>query len=741
MNPRKNIFFRIQGISLKLKLLIPFLFFAFTGTTILTIISTTSQQNLIKNEEKSIMLHRYKHFIETISQKELQSLSIASSIAEIPETGQLLFMRNRDQLLENLSPVYEKLKKNYNISQFHFYVKPGTSFLRLHKPEIYGDKMEPHRKTVFISLRDGKSSACLERGATGLGIRGVSPVYYDGNIVGSIGIGYSFGKAFVDDFQKRWGTNAALYDINEHGLYELIASSGDLTLTNITSLYAGSQQDKKPVILISPNKYPDRSIIIGPVLDCFGKEVALIALNEDRSAIIQRLSDTKNLMMQIGLAGIIISFLLIYFVVYLFIKPIREIVHEAQDIALGKRESRLEEKPPDEIGELTKTLNTMLEALKQRRMEIERYARTLEKRVKERTFELVASEEKYRTVVENVPLVVYRILKDGTTEFVNSYLTENIGYSIEEAVSDKRFWRDKIASEDPAAFHTIRETCFTKGEDCRLDHPLRAKDGRMLHFITHAIPSKDENGEVKWVDGFMLDITELKKLQERALQTEEIRTLGEISARMAHEIRNPLSAAGGFARRLRDNLKEDDPNKRLAVIIVEEVAKLEEFVKGLLATITPFELTYSEIDLNQLILGSINKLKHLLESRELEIITVLDADLPRFQADYERIKQAIENILKHAAVSVPFGKRISISSYLEDSKAVVEISHEMLHLSDDDIEQFFFPHIEPKIEESVLDLPLAKIIVHRHGGRIDLMRGEQDILNMNIKIPVLQEKI
>lgn len=739
MTVKKNILYRIQGISLKLKLLIPFLFFAFAGTTILTIISTTSQQNIIRNEEKNMMLHHYRHFIETLKQKESQSLSIASTIAEIPEVKHLLLMKKRNELYNHLAPVYEELKKNYNISQFHFHIPPGISFLRFHKPDKYGDKVESYRKTVSLALEQGESSSCLEKGATGFGIRGVSPVYNNGEIVGSIGIGYSFGKAFLDDFQKSWGINAALYSINKQVEYELIASTGDLAIPDISSLYTSKKEDTKPVILLSPGEYPDRSIIIGPVMDCYGNKVALITLNTDRSEIIQRLSRTRSLMIAIGFAVMLISFLFTFIVVDLFIKSIREIVDETRDITLGKRESRLEVKPSDEVGKLSKSLNDMLEALRQRRIEIEAYAKTLEKRVEARTFALVASEEKYRTLVENVPLIVYRVLKDGTTEFVNSYLTENTGYEIEEVIGDKYFWRDKICSEAPAAFNTIYKTCVEKGEDCRIDHPVRAKDGRMLYFITHAIPSKDEGGEVKWIDGFMLDITELKRLQERAIQTEEIRTLGEISARMAHEIRNPLSAAGGFARRLRDALKNDDQNKKLANIIVEEVAKLEKFVKGLLATITPFDLTYSEIDLNKVILDSIINLSHLLKSRKLEVITVLDSDLPGFQADYERIKQSIENIIKHAAVSAPQEESIAISSSTDGQKAVVEISHKMPHLSDDDIEQFFFPHIEPEIEESVLDLPLAKIIIHRHGGRIGLARSEESVLNMIIEIPFLQE--
>ena len=735
MKNLQNILFKIRGLSLKLKLLIPFLLFAFSSTSILTIISMTSQQNLIKKEEKSLILQHYRHFIERVEQRELQSLSIASSIAEIPDVARLLAIQDRSTLYNHLLAPYKALKKNNNISQFHFHIPPGISFLRLHKPEQYGDEVESYRKTVSQALSVSKPSACLERGATGLGIRGVAPIYYESNLAGSLEIGFSFGKAFVEDFHESWEINTALYEVESNGKYRLLASAGDFFLPDIADLYNHYGDDENPVVLIAHEKHPDRSIIIGPVMDCSGNKVALIVFNSDRSEIMHRLSGTQNLMISMGFAVIIISFLFIYLVIDLFIKPIKEIVDEAQDIALGKRESRLEEKPSDEIGSLANTLNTMLEALKNRRIEIENYAKTLEKRVDERTAELIASEDKYRAVVENVPVVVYRISKDGTTEFINSYLTENIGYTIEEAVGNKRFWKDKIASEDPGAFNTIRETCFTKGEDCRLDHKVRSKDGRLLHFITHSIPGKNIDGEVEWVDGFMLDITELKKLQERAIQTEEIKTLGEISARMAHEIRNPLSIAGGFARRLRDALDNDDPNKKLAIIIVEEVAKLEVFVTGLLSTITPFELTLETVNINEIISEALSELERLSKSRNLEMKTDPGSNIQNIQADYKILCQAIINILKHSIVSTPPDGSISISSVIRDDEVVVEISQIIEHISDADIEQFFFPHIEPNMEESVLDLPLSKIIIHRHGGKIDLVREENNLIKIIISFP------
>lgn len=730
-----NIFHGIRGISLKLKLLIPFLFFAFASTTILTVISLTSQQNLIKKEERNLLIQHYRLFLDRLNQKQVQAISIASSFADIPETGRLLAENDKNGLQSYITPIYQNLKENQGISQLYLHRPPGIPFLRLFDPEEHGETAGLDVKSVSEIFSGAENSVCLEMGKAGLITGGAVAVYNDGKIAGSVGTLFTLGKAFMDNYYRSWKINAALYTIAD-GKFLQITAAGEHPLEKISEIYKGKGNIHEPDIMISPEKHPDMSVLIGPVENCSGDVVALIVFNADRTATLKRLAGTRNLMISIGIGIIIISFLFIYLVIDLFIKPINELVEEARDITLGKRETGLDIKPSNEIGSLTNTLNTMLDALKNRRLEIENYARTLEKRVEERTSELLESEEKYRTMVENVPLVVYRILKDGTTEFVNSYLTENIGYTVDEALDDKRFWRDKIAGDAPEAFKTVWNTCFIKGEECRLDHKVRAKDGRLLHFITHSIPTTDENGEVKWVDGFMLDITELKRLEDRAIQAEEVRTLGEISARMAHEIRNPLSIAGGFARRLRDAMKDDDPNKRLSIIIVEEVAKLEIFVTGLLSTITPFELTLSKVNINELILESISELDRLLESRNLEIVSDLESNIPDIEADHKILCQAVINIIKHSIISSPPEEKISVSTAFRDDEVVVTITNAFSHMSNADIEQFFFPHIEQKLEESVLDLPLSKIIIHRHGGKINLIKIGENILKIIISFPV-----
>jgi PAS domain S-box-containing protein len=230
----------------------------------------------------------------------------------------------------------------------------------------------------------------------------------------------------------------------------------------------------------------------------------------------------------------------------------------------------------------------------------------------------VTSEEKYRTLVENVPLIVYRVLDDGTTEFINSYLTESLGYTIEEAVGDKKFWVENICGRPMTDNQEICIGSFHNGEECRVERLVRDRKGKAMTFMDHAIPAKGTDGKVKWVDGIMIDITELKHLQERALRTEEIRILGGISAHAAHEIRNPLIAAGGFARRLRDSLAEADPKRKQADIIVKEVARIEDFLRVLFSSISPFELVLADVDLNRLLSKQIAGMEELLRPRGLK---------------------------------------------------------------------------------------------------------------------------
>lgn len=724
---------RAKGISIKWKILVPFLLFSFIGTTTLAYIGLSSQEQLIKQEEKKELFNLYHLFLSELDRRKEQALSLAATIALYPKVQRLLADRDRDGLYALMLPVFSTLRNDFGILLLHFHVPPGQSFLRLHMPGVHGE-MISYRKTVVEAMRTGKKVGGLEWGLAGLSIRGVAPVFLDNELVGTVGIGFPLGGLSLTELKKQWGADFTIFEKKAPDLYTLLSTTLEADRKAPPPTKFLSTVGTHPIILIAPQDKPGTSFLVGPVKDYQGEVVAFTKIELDRTRILIRLSRTRSLMTIVGTAGIIVSFSLTWLVALILTRPIKEIVDEAEEIAQGRRESSLHKRPHDEIGVLTHSLNLMLDALKAQRRQVEEYARTLEVRVEERTADLVASEEKYRTLVDNLPMIVYRLLSDGTTEFINPYFTEKLGYTIDEVVGDRRFWREKIC--DASSTDTsVLDTCWKDGKELKVERVIRDRWGHPFTFLDHAIPFKDANGQVKWIDGIMLDITELKMLQERALNTEEIRILGEISARFAHEVRNPLVAAGGFARRLRDALPHDDPKRKVASIIVDEVKRLESILKIILSSLAPVDLVLSDVDLNRLLSRLLLDLREQFKRKGIKPITSFSPETPHIQADDGLINRVFENLFKHALISMPEGEALQVATRPDNDRAVVQISHKMQALADEDLDQFFLPRFAGKPGSIVLDLPLSKIIIHRHGGTIKVSRAQGNGLMLLIELP------
>ena len=149
---KSPILYGLRSIGLKWKLLIPFLLFSFIGTTTLVYIGLSSQQELIKKEEKKEILQFYHLFLTVLDHKKEQALSLATVIAANPQVQRLLSEKDRVALYELLLPLYRQLKNDFGIDQFHFHIPPGKSFLRLHLPEKFGEMMV-YRKAVIDTMR------------------------------------------------------------------------------------------------------------------------------------------------------------------------------------------------------------------------------------------------------------------------------------------------------------------------------------------------------------------------------------------------------------------------------------------------------------------------------------------------------------------------------------------------------------------------------------------------------------
>ncbi len=734
---------RLHDISLKWKLIIPFLFLAFAGATALFLVSYRFQAGLIHlNEEKRLRNH-YKYFLDLIRTKKDLALSLAYTVAKNPVVAEAFAQRDRNRLMELLHPAYLKLHEDFGIKQFHFHVPPATSFLRVHLPGQYGEDMQAYRPTINVARETGEGVGGLEWGVTGFGIRGVVPVFYQGKQVGTLGLGESFERPLLDEFKRNYGVDLTLYVPGEPGKDNpgVFASTLDKALLP-SELFSKAFDSGEVVFGTAKWEGKEIAFVAGPVRDFSSKIVAVVEINVDRSPTLALLKEYGTIAAVIGLAGLILSIAFVWFVSVFFTKRIGRVVEAAGEIAAGHRDARISVKSADELGVMARAINEMLASLEASRQKIKDYAENLELMVEQRTRALKESEKTYRTLVEHVPVIVYLVMPDGTAIFLNRFVEETLGVSPRSLSGHHEALAEYVHPHDRARVLSHFDECLRQGQECHMEYRMIHKDGHTVYVVDHAVPVLDEKSELVRMDGIIFDVTARKVLQEKIVQAEELETLSGVSARLAHEIRNPLTSIGGLTRRLVKSFKASDPRRQKGELIVEEVERLEKILRMITAYIEPRAVNLRPGDLNEVVKKAVRRVNDELQHQAVSVKADLDESLPDLRLDGDLFEKVLVNLIKNGFHRITQGEGIKVITEKGGEYAIVTLTYKVDFISDDDIDQFFYPFVvdypfqKEMADEDIMDLPICRVIIRKHGGIINVERANKNLVRITISLPI-----
>ena len=158
---------------------------------------------VVHDAEKKELQNLYKSAVAEIESEGRLAQAMSFIIASVPSMNQAMADGKRDELAATTLPIFNELKKEYDVRQFQFHLPPATSFLRVHKPKKFGDDLSSFRKTILATNDSKQPVKGLEKGVAGLGVRGINPVYNNGNHIGSVEFGMSFGQAFFATLKKQ----------------------------------------------------------------------------------------------------------------------------------------------------------------------------------------------------------------------------------------------------------------------------------------------------------------------------------------------------------------------------------------------------------------------------------------------------------------------------------------------------------------------------------------------------------
>ncbi len=266
-----------------------------------------------------------------------------------------------------------------------------------------------------------------------------------------------------------------------------------------------------------------------------------------------------------------------------------------------------------------------------------------------------------------------------------------------------------------------------RGEDRYNFETVRlAKDGRRVPVEVSVSLLRDPQGQPIGRSAILRDITERKRLEAEKLRAERLAVIGAMSARLAHEIRNPLSSITLNIDLVHDEVDTLSMDNTAAAAEARSLLRSIDLEVRRIQRVTEDYLQFARmpkprrelVSLNEVLEQGLAFMESLFEATRVTVRTEFDQSLPAVQADESQIWQAVLNLVRNALEAMPDGGTLTLSTARSGPSIVLTVSDTGKGMSEQEQEQIFKPFFSTKAGGTGLGLPLTQQIIGEHGGSI-----------------------
>jgi signal transduction histidine kinase len=261
-----------------------------------------------------------------------------------------------------------------------------------------------------------------------------------------------------------------------------------------------------------------------------------------------------------------------------------------------------------------------------------------------------------------------------------------------------------------------------------------ARDAAPDDFSRRAPVGDDEVGALAEAFNGMLD--RLQRSQEALVRSEKLALAGLFAARVAHDIRNPLSSMKMQTQLLQARLRRDPEDQATLTSVLHDIKQVESVVWDLVELARPGDLRRTPTAVNTVIRDALQQLASQFAHRKITVQERLAGNLPDVALDPARFRQALLNVLVNASEAMPTGGTIAVESRADASTVVIEISDDGVGIDPHLLDVVFDPFVSTKREGVGLGLVNAKAVVEGHGGGITLAPRQPKGACARITLPV-----
>jgi methyl-accepting chemotaxis protein len=270
--------------------------------------------------------------IEKVEQLRL----LAHTVAGMPSIQDNMMFQSRDDLLNVTAPLYEGLKKIIDLNVFHFHLPPAISFLRLQKPEKFGDDLSSFRETVVQVNQNQQDAAGIEAGVSGLSIRAVVPVLYlNKKPAGSVEFGAPINEKLLEQIKAGIHDDLSVIVPDGNG-FKYQAKTHDLTIPENTSFLAEVMQAEDVIVQQVSKNGRELMTAYLAIRDYSGNGVGVLAIPRDIGSILAAAKKTALTSIVFGFLALVVIQSFVYFLFTRLIdRPIKSFTRLLESASRG----------------------------------------------------------------------------------------------------------------------------------------------------------------------------------------------------------------------------------------------------------------------------------------------------------------------------------------------------------------------------------------------------------------------
>lgn len=364
---------------------------------------------------------------------------------------------------------------------------------------------------------------------------------------------------------------------------------------------------------------------------------------------------------------------------------------------------------------------------------------------------IAESEDLLRCLVEHSQDAFYRRdYANNNYEYLSPVIEKLTGYSAEELKTmSLENILEKVHPEDlPNVAKTLLETSQCGKIVTEMEYRILCKDG-IYRWMNDRFTSSTENEQEQLFRyGVIQDITErkvaeqrLKERENEIAQLDRLRIVGEMTATLAHEIRNPMTVVMGYCQLISQNMEGKSAER--FQLIINELKNINQVIEDFLSLARDKGIEKKDYQLNDLIRNEYLLIYASCVNKGINLALELSDDLPVVQIDAKEIKQLILNLVRNAIDSMDYSGTLRISTWLDNvtDEVILSISDTGNGIKEENLDKIFNPFYTTKMDGTGLGLGVCKAIMYRHQGSIKVKSKVDEGTTFLIAFPFVCEKV